>query len=193
MLVTVRQVNDRPTPIGGFDTIRVQLRLLTTSLDADGHFLRFKDCQRFPVVTPKDVVDVTDSVVGTVSGRHPFDFEFFVVGPVEVPASLSQQFVDDERPCLCLVPVLFRDRNFSGGGFRFGDLPAQVCQFRFGPSQRVSCPFLLCLLLGQLRFELLAFLERFRFILRFDGSRCGSNLTVRSGLTALRSCDRATD
>ena len=102
-----------------------------------------EDRQRFSVVTPQDVVDVTDAVVGAVGGRHAFDLNSLSSSRFK-PASASSLSMMNAR--LCLV----QDRHCSGGGFASATCRRRSAVHLASARRLVPVPSLL--LLGQLRF-----------------------------------------
>ena len=81
--------------------VRVELGLLPTLRRVDRGPLRLHHPQRLAVVSPKDVIGVTDPR----GVRHARDFVLTVLFPVERPAGALQGQVDDQPAGRALVPV----------------------------------------------------------------------------------------
>ena len=82
--------------------VGVELRLLLPDFRIDGGLLRLDHRQRLPVVSPEDVVGITDARLG----RHARHFVFTVLFSVQSPTGAFQSEIDDELAGLVLVPVV---------------------------------------------------------------------------------------
>ena len=85
----------------GLQAVRVEFGLLSTGRRIDGGLLRLHHPQRLAVISPQDVIGVTDPR----GVRHARDFVLTVVFLVERPAGTLQGQVDDQPAGRALVPV----------------------------------------------------------------------------------------
>ena len=101
-LVAIGIEDDRTLAVHRLQAVGVELRLLLPDFRIDGGLLRLDHRQRLPVVSPEDVVGITDARLG----RHARHFVFTVLFSVQSPTGAFQSEIDDEFPGLVLVPVV---------------------------------------------------------------------------------------
>ena len=85
----------------GLQAVRVEFSLLSTHFRIDGGLLRLHHRQRLAVISPQNVIGVTE----TRGIRHARDFVLTVMFSVERPAGTLQRQVDDQSTGFVLVPV----------------------------------------------------------------------------------------
>ena len=101
-LVAVGVEDDRTLAVHRLQAVGVEFRLLLSDFRIDGGLLRLHHRQRLAVVSPQDVVGITDARLG----RHARHFVFTVLFSVQSPTGAFQSEIDDELAGLVLVPVV---------------------------------------------------------------------------------------
>jgi hypothetical protein len=135
VLIAVGQEDHRALAVSGFQAVGIELRLLLPLLGAVFGALCLDQAERLAVGAPEHIVDIADAMLV----RHALDLEFDVLRPVEGPAGLLQQQVDEAVAGLGLVVVVGVGHRLVGaaGG---SDLGAQALQLlvevRLVPQER---------------------------------------------------------